>query len=240
MSRRDNGVLRCKQCHLHQPLCVCAELPDYAPRARLVLLLHVFEARKPTNTGQLAVACMRNASVVTIGAQDAPAQPLRFAAHETPLLLYPGDDARPLDEVAASLPADAAPVLIVPDGNWRQASRMRKRVPGLASVPCVHLPTAPETMYRLRSEPKEGGLATAEAIAHAYAALGGADNQVVADAILRVFRIAVERTLWVRGQLPAAQVSGGVSEAARAFYRERAVAGQRSAIAARGGRVRRG
>ncbi len=168
-------------------LCICALVPRLVTRTRLVLLVHYREARKPTTTGLLAARCLTNSEVHIVGdlARPLPALALAGAA-----LLYPYDDAVPITEVAPA-------TLVVPDGNWRQASKMRRRVPGLAALPCVTLPESGGTEYRLRAEPKAGGLATLEAIARALAILEGPD--LVAP-MLDVFRVMVERTLQLRGQ----------------------------------------
>ena len=100
------------------------------------------------------------------------------------------------------------------DLSWRQASKMRKRVPGLAAVPCVTLPDAGPTDYRLRSEPHAGGLATFEAIARALCILEGDAGPAIEATMLALFRVMVERTLWLRGAIPDAQVSGGIPAAA--------------------------
>ena len=134
----------------------------------------------------------------------APESPIAFPEGAQPVLLYPADDAVPLDTFAAA----AAPVvLVVPDGNWRQAAKMRKRVPGLAAVPCVSLPAGAPTAYRLRFEPQKGGLATLEAIARAFGVLEG---PAVEEALLVPFHAMVERTLWARGEIDEAAVRGGL------------------------------
>lgn len=180
-------------------LCVCGLLPapPLVTRTRVVLVLHREEVRKPTNTGRLALACLAGAQLVVRGERDQPPAPLDLVGTR-PLLLFPDDDATPLDRIAD----DPRPTtLIVPDGTWRQAQRVRTRLPGLADVPCVTLPAGPPSRYRLRSEPRPGGLATAEAIARA---LGLLEGPAVQAAIERVFDAMVERTLWSRGALPTA------------------------------------
>ena len=212
---------------MHQPLCICDQLPSLATRSRLVLLVHYREARKPTNTGMLAATCLQSATMHVLGegtaAQPAAERPdfgQLIAADEQAVLLFPADDAVPIDAwVRAAAPT--RPVLIVPDGNWRQASKMRGRIPGLNALPCVTLPTAAPTAYRLRAEPKDGGLATLEAIAHALFHLEGETGPAVAAELTRVFQSMVERTLWLRGALPLHAVTGGIPDAALEFYRKR-------------------
>lgn len=206
MSRRDNAGLRCARCRMMGALCVCALMPapKLVTRTRLVLSIHRFEARKPTNTGQLATECLANSEVWIRGRQDARTPPFVAPPGTRPLLLFPDPDATPLDRLP---PGDEPVILIVPDGTWQQARRVRGRVPGLRDVPCVTLPPGPPSTYRLRTEVRPEGLATVEAIARAFALLEGPH---VAEALERVFHAMVERTLWSRGTLAAADVRGGI------------------------------
>jgi DTW domain-containing protein YfiP len=213
VSRRDNAHVRCRRCHLHDSLCVCALLPRIETRTRLLLLIHLFEARKPSNTGLLAAACLPNHRVILRGHEDdaaAGAQPLDLGEDTRPVLLYPALDAIPLDRFVAEGAGDERPItLVVPDGNWRQAGKVRQRVPGLSAIPCVVLPPEPTapTTYRLRSEPHPQGMATMEAIARALGLLEGAQGPSVRAALEEAFLVMVERTLWSRGLLPTEQLT---------------------------------
>ena len=60
------------------------------------------------------------------------------------------------------------------------------------------------------------GLATLEAIARALEILEGDAGPEIKRAMLSVFRVMVERTLWFRGKLRDHEVSGGIPEAALA------------------------
>lgn len=212
MSRRDNHEARCPTCHMHNTLCVCSLTPTLATRTRLSLLLHYRESRKPTNTGQLAARCLSHSSISIVGDRDRPLALPLVRSDEQPVLLFPSMDAVPLSTFVDS---KRPIVLIVPDGNWRQAGKMRQRVPGLADVPCAVIGEHAGTAYKLRAEPRQGGLATMEAIAYAFGVLEGAKGPHVQQSLLAVFRIMVERTLWLRGALPAAHVTGGIPVAAQ-------------------------
>jgi DTW domain-containing protein YfiP len=197
---------------MHASLCVCALIPSLVTRTRLVLVIHRNEDRKPTNTGRLAVECIQGSEVVVRGHESSPADHVPIAHGSRPLLLFPHEGARDLREYA-DLPEPVT--LIVPDGNWRQASKVRQRVRGLDAATCVRLPQGPPSRYRLRSEPRDGGLATIEAIARAFAILeGGADGERVERALLDVFGAMVERTLWARGEIDASAVALGLPEGA--------------------------
>jgi DTW domain-containing protein YfiP len=198
---------------MHMTLCICALVPRLGTRTRLVLLVHFREARKPSNTGQLAARCLERSSVHVYGKPGQVLEAPVVGDEEVPLLMFPADGARPISQHAASTQPIA---LIVPDGNWNQARKAARRVSGSGAIPCVTLPEAAPTAYRLRAEPREGGLATLEAIARALGILEGDAGPQIERAMLAVFRVMVERTLWFRGKLRDHEVTGGIPEAARA------------------------
>lgn len=208
MSRRDNAALRCTSCHMHLPLCVCELVPRIETETRLVLVIHRYEDRKPTNTGRIATACLPNSEVLVRGHEGRDAA-VAFAPHTDPVLLFPHEDAEPLERM---VPASRPVTLVVPDGTWRQASKMPRRVPGLTDVRCVSLPASPDRApLRLRAEAHAHGLSTLEAIARA---LGVLEGPAVQAALERLYLTIVERTLWMRGALATHEVTTGIPEAA--------------------------
>ena len=173
MSRRDNARHRCPRCRMLGGLCVCALMPSprIETRTRLVLVIHRFEDRKPTNTGRLAAECLANSTVIVRGHEATPTPPIAWDPGTQPLFLFPHEGATALSGLAVA--PDRPVTLIVPDGNWRQASKVRQRVPGLRDVPSVFLPAGEPSSYRLRSEAHPLGLSTMEAIARAMGLLEG-------------------------------------------------------------------
>jgi len=206
MSRRGNPDARCERCRLHETLCICGLIRKIATRTRVLLVIHRFEDRKPTNTGRLATLCLENSEVLVRGHAGANPSPPPFPEGSEPVLLFPHEDAVSLERFRGS---ERRVVLVVPDGNWRQASRVRNRVPGLRDVPCAVLPPGPPSRYRLRSEPHGGGLATIEAIARAVGLL---ENREAQETLEYLFQAMVERTLWARGSLEASEVTCGIPE----------------------------
>jgi DTW domain-containing protein YfiP len=182
---------------MHTALCLCAEVPQLELATRVVLIMHHREVSKTTATGPLALQALPGSSLCVHGEQDAL---LDLSAEHVPgrrvMLLFPREDAKPL--TPELLAQDPRPVtLLVPDGNWRQASRAAKRIPGLAQAECVVLAPGPPTRYRLRQEPKEGGLATFEAIARA---LGVLESVAVQQQLEALFERMVAATLSTRAQ----------------------------------------
>jgi DTW domain-containing protein len=185
-------VLRCIRCRMHAHLCVCDLVPTLETRTRVVFVVHRSENRKSTNTARLAAACLANSHLVVRGLLGEPPR-VAWDPASRPLVLFPSPDATTLTA------GEKAPTtLIVPDGTWRQASKMPRRIPELRDVPCVALPPGPPSAYRLRRRPRETGLATIEAVARALGILEGPEIEAALD---RVFRAMVERTLRSRGRV---------------------------------------
>jgi DTW domain-containing protein YfiP len=213
MSRHAKPHLRCDACRMHRSLCICALLPRIATRTRVLLVLHQLETRKTTNTGVIAARCLTNSAVVYRGRApagvEAESLDATLARGGTPVLLFPHASATPLAEWPV---ADGPLVLVVPDGTWSQAARARRREAALARLPCVALPDATDPVSRLRAPSRPGRMATLEAVAIALGILEGPD---VAEALMRVYRIMTERTLWTNGRLVAGDVTGGIPPGVR-------------------------
>lgn len=169
-------------------------MPVLSLSTRVALVMHCREQKKPTATGPLALSMLSNSELHLHGVPDHPLDLNGlFASARRVLLLYPSRDASPLDAWCAQRQQDLleggkreeaarAVTLVVPDGNWRQAGRAAKRIPGLERAERVTLPEGPITGWGMRKETKEGGLATFEAIARALGFLEGPEVQQVLEA----------------------------------------------------------
>lgn len=192
MTRRAKPDGRCARCRMYERLCLCALVPRLATRTRLVLVIHRDETQKPTNSGLLAAQSLPNSEVYVRGLYGQSAPALAFDAATQPLLLFPHEDALPLGRFAG---APRPITLVVPDGTWRQASRVRQRVAGLAGIPCVTLPPAAATA-RLRAQPDDARLPTLVAIARALGILEGPATQAALEGL---FAALVARVTRLRG-----------------------------------------
>ena len=201
----DRDCTPCPACRLHAWLCLCAHAPRFATRTTLLLVVHVHELGRTSNTARLLALAVRGATLVPHGGREPPAD---LAAHvpagTTPVVLFPGRGAKPLTpELVASLPSPLA--LVVPDGNWKQAARMVKRLPLLAGAMKVALPTRAFEGSALRRN-RPGRMSTYEAVTQA---LGILEGEAVAAPLLDFYRRATDRMLLVRGKLKAGDVYGG-------------------------------
>jgi DTW domain-containing protein YfiP len=200
---RAGAVPRCLVCGLQDYLCLCAELVPLQLGTRVVVVRTPREKEQLTNSGRLVPLALANAALRERDelAEAEFADPSRRA-----LLLFPAPDAPEL----AHDPSDPRPItLVVPDGTWRATRRMVAREPALATLPRVTLPAGAPTRYRLRTHPNEHCLATLEATARALGLLEGPE---VEQHLTHLFTLFVERTLWSRGRIRAADVTGGVPQ----------------------------
>lgn len=182
---------------MHEAQCLCPHLHKIDVVTQLVLVMHQREASKTTATGPLALRALSHAELHLHGVRDKPLDLTELHKRgRRVLLLFPSSDARPL--TTELLAEDSRPVtLVVPDGSWRQASRAARRIVGLAQAERVVLVSGPPSAYRLRQEPKEGGLATFEAIARA---LGVIESSAVQQQLEALFARMVEGTLSTRAR----------------------------------------
>lgn len=202
---------------MHVSLCICAQIPQLTLATRLVLIMHHQELARTTATGPLALRALPNSELHLHGTRDAPLD--LHTLHDQGrrvLLLFPGEDSTPL--TAALLAADPRPVtLVVPDGNWRQATRAARRIPGLERAQRVGLVAGPPSRYGLRHEPKAGGLATFEAIARAFGVL---ESPAVQAQLEAAFARMVDTTLATRGKVPGPTRAAVSGEPLELLYRD--------------------
>lgn len=181
---------------MHVPLCLCGLIPRIDHGTRVVLLAHPAEWDRPSNTGRLAVLALKRAELATWS----PSLDLE-------LLLRDGHDHLLLHPAGKPLTAGDRPIsLIVPDGTWRESSRIARRISEHPRIRRVRLDSPPRA--GLRDAPSPDRIGTADAIADALALLGEGD---AAASLRDVLRIMKDRSLWTRGKLSTDQVTGGLS-----------------------------
>lgn len=171
---------------------------------RLVLLIHHRELKRPSNTGRLAHLMLTNSEVRVRGIKDQemPTEGLVQPDYQS-IVLYNSAETPVLSE--EQVKSFGLPIcLIVPDGNWRQASKMPDRISQIRNLPRFKLPAGKPTEYQLRLETKNEGLATFEAIARAMGIIEGSEVQ---DQMEKIFKLKVQRTLYARGKITDAQLS---------------------------------
>ena len=159
-------------------------------------MIHVNELKRSSNTGRLALRALVNSEMRVRGKTR---EPLDLGDLLTPryrtFLFYPSVDAVELSpELVAQ---DRTPIqLIVPDGSWRQASKVHFRHHELKDVPRVKISALNTAKFNLRFQHRPEGMATLQAIAHA---LGVIEGDLVKAQLMKLYDARVERTLRARG-----------------------------------------
>lgn len=186
----------CEGCSLHRDLCLCADIPKLQTKSRLSLVIHAKEMKRTTNTGLLATRALMNSEVFVRGLKDRPLDLSPSLTNDYDhLLFYPCEGA--LDISAFMRTHAGRPIhLIVPDGNWRQASKVAIRHEELRHLPRVMIQTPNRDVQHLRAETTDVGMATLQAIALAFGVL---ESPEVEEALTRLYRLKLERTLRGRG-----------------------------------------
>jgi len=190
----------CRVCGLNEQSCVCEHFQSLSLQTRVDLIVHYKELKRTSNTGRLIEPLLSNHGIWVRGQIN---ESLDYKSilkpHHTPILLYPSDDSLVLSrDKLETLKIKNKPLqLLVPDGNWRQASKVHYRVQEFKGIPRVTLPRGVENRETLlRKEIKEGGMSTLEAIAHV---LGVIEGSKVKDHLLKALEIKQLKQLELRG-----------------------------------------
>ena len=199
MPARSRSKGRCPRCEIHILRCFCDQIPLLNLETKVIILMHVRERTLITNSARLAILALRNSDLRLRGDPKNPMSTEGLVPNQgQALFLYPEKGAQELTpDYVASLPKPIH--LIVPDGNWKQASKVGRRVLELASIPRVTLPPGGASEYMLRKAPQAHMVSTFEAIARA---LGIIEGPQVQQTLEKIFRLKVERTLQSRGTRP--------------------------------------
>ncbi|MGB8922500.1 MAG: DTW domain-containing protein [Pseudomonas sp.] len=184
---------QCPRCLRPQTHCLCPLIPSLDSRTRVLLLQHPSEVNHALNTARLAALGLTNAELI-VGEvfEDLPAL-LNRPGYQA-RLLFPADDAQPMQAYSAS---DEPLLLVVPDGTWRKARKMLHLNPLLAALPRVTLAAGGVSRYRLRKAPGPGALSTIEAIVQALETL---EAPTTFAPLLKSFEALIEGQIAAMGE----------------------------------------
>jgi DTW domain-containing protein YfiP len=195
--RKRKTKVPCQVCFLHQDRCICESIPTLTLKTKIALIVHAKELKRTSNTGRLAVKALTNSEMFIRGEsrETLDIGHLLIPSYRT-FLFYPTEDAMELDHKLVN--SSQLPIqLIVPDGNWRQASKVHYRHHELKDIIRVKISTPNAMTTHLRAENTEAGMATLEAIAHA---LGIIEGESVKSILLDFYYKKLNATLSARGK----------------------------------------
>lgn len=175
---------RCPRCLLLERRCLCAEIPQLHTRTEIVILRHVGERWRSSNTGRIAALALAGSRLVDHGERDVAIDEAALGIGPGTWLVFPEGPPR------RTAPEPAPERLIFLDATWQQAKRMRQRLAPLRGLPILSLAVDEVPVERLRASPGGGRVSTIEAIARALRLVEGEE---AAAALERLFAIHVER-----------------------------------------------
>ena len=162
--------LYCPACHYPQNTCLCAFITPVQSRIKITILQHPSEVKAAKNTARLVQLCLPDTKI-RIGentddfkaVQQGIAQDLR--AQFRIAVLYPNQNSIDLHAFKSLQPkSNSQPLhLIFLDGTWRKAYKIWQLNPWLHALTSITINQA-SSQYHIRKAPKEGCLATLEAI----------------------------------------------------------------------------
>lgn len=169
---RDNNS-HCFRCFMRREACICSIVPTVKTQTEFLILRHVAEELKPSNTGRLAALAMPNVRIISCGGGERsgllPADEALLKSPGTRLLWPDGTGAHP-----GRHELKPPRRVVVLDATWRQARKLFSRTPALQAMPVLVLPAPDLKRERLREPHREDGMSTLEAVAAAVARLEGA------------------------------------------------------------------
>ncbi|HLW57747.1 MAG TPA: tRNA-uridine aminocarboxypropyltransferase [Bacteriovoracaceae bacterium] len=194
--RRASNGRRCEECRVNETYCVCRYIKPFQIETNVSLIVHVRELKLTSNTAQFCHKMLPHNTEIFIRGkvyEDFKSEPV-MSRSGLPLFLYPHEDAVELNEdFRSKYPGPYH--LIIPDGNWSQARKVRQREEAFKNMMTVKLPPGITAEYGLRKAPQPEWVSTYEAMAWALHALEGGD---VKDRLMTFFRAWVNQTQKLR------------------------------------------
>jgi DTW domain-containing protein YfiP len=116
-----------------------------------LILRHIYEAEKPSNTGRLAALALTNSKLISCGG----GQRIGLACVDDDLLnapgtwlLWPEQDRHASADIRQAIPAR----VVVIDATWQQARRLYSSLPALWRMPRLALEAPVAQRKRLRDQ----------------------------------------------------------------------------------------
>jgi DTW domain-containing protein YfiP len=158
---QNEGRAFCFECRKIPQDCLCKDIPSISNNIALAMLQHPNERTMPISTGKLTFRSLEDA-IFRTGVSFDQDQLLEdwILSYKNPVLLFPSPEAIDIAEIKTP---DA---LIVLDGTWREAKKMRFLSQNLQALPQVKFVAPHPSRYRIRKEPHPDFFSTIEAVHH--------------------------------------------------------------------------
>ncbi|XP_001512672.1 tRNA-uridine aminocarboxypropyltransferase 2 [Ornithorhynchus anatinus] len=160
----------CNRCRRPQKVCLCPFLPVHPLNVStyLYIIQHPAEENRVLRTVPLLAACLpKDKCQVKIGRrfnEDRDPELSAICRNSSTLILYPGEEAANLEELAPNLPNCPSNIIII-DGTWSQAKDIFYKNSLFRLPKQVQLKTSISSQYVIRTQPTNRCLSTLECAA---------------------------------------------------------------------------
>ena len=194
MRKNRSPENKCPVCGFIPSLCICSEIEKVDPKIKIILIQHSLDARKPSNTGNL-LRGITNCECIRYGKLEDPPLDMEKIEKLNAFVLYPFQDSILLTPDIWK--EGETPTIIIPDGTWKQASRLASRLRNHCRG-FLKFPSNFTTNYKLRDSKEDFKLCTCESARNVYGILGDKKTE---QAINKAFELFVIKNLKNRGRL---------------------------------------
>jgi DTW domain-containing protein len=166
---RGIKVKRCPLCQLMPAHCICDSRPSRQSEIDFILLYHLDEIFKPTNTGRLIADTFPNNTYAFCHSRTQPEQALLDLLNDPNrecVIIFPASEE--LDrKVISKVPSvgNKRLTFILIDGTWRQGRRMFNGSQWLKDCLVLKLDPEDKTLYATRKAACDSHMSTAESAA---------------------------------------------------------------------------
>lgn len=153
----ERGVVRCGVCQLPTRWCVCAGFRAVKSPLRVDVLMHRREFLRPTSTGRLIERVMTGSRIHLHGGGDVLTREALVRPGRVVWILHPDGELPP-----TGVEPDTLQLLLL-DGSWSEAARMRRSVSFWGRLTRLR-GDLPPSRYGLRKQSEAGRYSTVEAL----------------------------------------------------------------------------
>jgi DTW domain-containing protein YfiP len=159
---------KCSKCRLLKTNCYCSILQQIETKIKLNVIMHVRELTLSSSTVNLLKNVVPDTKIHLRGHVD-------YIINENDVIkencnnifLYPDENSKILTQENIKVLSTKPINLIIPDGSWRQAKKMKRRYDWLDKIQSYRLPENLITNFKLRSSNSKNKLSTYESIIYA-------------------------------------------------------------------------
>ena len=185
----------CYSCLKAVPLCYCSLLKPFQSSLSIVVLTHPKEFRKAINTGKMVRNVISNCKLfVDTDFSDNSELDRLIAESPNAYLLFPGAEARNIEDLKSEPELFHNGLFIVIDATWSMAKKMLRMSPNLASLPRMSFRSELKSRYEIRKQPFSYCLSTIETVHYILEQLD-ASSDPKHDNLIEVFSDMVDKQI---------------------------------------------